>query len=190
MKSFPTQLVRLLLAVLLLGSLAACDDAPDEADGGVLLVVEFTDAPARVGVNDQDVVTLETLDIDSVTVNPEAGTSDLMDVLLDTMEVTYTRADTGTRTPVPYVIELLGTVPVGGTLTYSGIPVLSRDQMRSPPLSDLLFENGGVDSETGKSSIRLNVQVRVFGRTVGGSEVASAPRAQTIEFVPSLLVSN
>ena len=109
-----------------------------------------------------------------------------MDVQLNVIEVTFSRADTGTRVPPPFVFNVIGTVPVGGTLTYSDLPIMSTDQLRSLPLADLLFENGAIDRETGASTIKLNVSVRVFGRTVGGDDVASNSRTQTIEFVPSL----
>lgn len=173
------------LALLVLG----CDEELQETDsGGVALSVEFVLSPSVVGVNDQERVPIQTMDINSIVLNPGAATSALMDVEVSTMEVTFTRADSGSRIPVPYVIQLLGTVPVGGTLTYSNLAVMSSEQMRAEPLSDLLFENNGFDKETGLDYIRLNVNVRVFGRTRGGEEVVSRYRGDTIEFVPSLLI--
>ncbi|MDA8016974.1 MAG: hypothetical protein MPN21_05945 [Thermoanaerobaculia bacterium] len=181
--------IRLVLVLLAL-ALWGCDEPLQENDaGGIALTVEFQSAPTIVGVNDQNRVTIGQMNIDSIAVNPDAGISSLMDVEISTMEVTYTRADTGTRVPVPYVVQLLGTVPADGTLTYSNIPVLGIEQMRAEPLSDLLFENGAVDKETGNDYIRLNVNVRVFGRTRGGEEVASRLRGETVEFVPSLVTS-
>lgn len=180
------QLLLVLLAVLILG----CEEDLQERDsGGVALSVEFVTFPVTVGVEEQTSVAIPSLEINSIAINQTAGTSDLMDVEVSTMEVTFTRADTGSRVPVPYVVQLLGTVPVGGTLTYSNLPVMGIEQMRAKPLSDLQFENGGVDEETGNEYIRLNVIVRVFGRTRGGESVASDPRGHTIEFVPSLLTA-
>lgn len=182
----------LLALILTLTSLAllGCDEELQETDaGGVALSVEFTVSPSIVGVNDQERVTITSMSINSIVLNPSAATSSLMDVEVSTMEVTFTRADSGTRVPVPYVVQLLGTVPVGGNLSYSNLPVMGVQQMRSPPLSDLLFENGATDKETGEDYIRLNVNVRVFGRTRGGEEVASRFRGETIEFVPSLLTT-
>jgi hypothetical protein len=185
--------LHLLLALALtLTSLAllGCDEEIQETDaGGIALTVEFTVSPSIVGVNDQERVTIPSMTIDSIVLNPSAATSNLMNVEVSTMEVTFSRADSGTRVPVPYVVQLLGSVPVGGTLSYSNLPVMGVQQMRSPPLSDLLFENGAVDKETGDDYIRLNVNVRVFGRTLGGEEVVSRLRGETIEFVPSLLTS-
>lgn len=175
-----------LTAVVLWG----CDEDLQENDsGGIALSVEFQTAPTIIGVNESERVPIPTLEIDSIVLNPTAPVSELMDVEISTMEVTFTRADSGSRIPVPFVIQLLGTVPAGGTLTYNNIPIMSVEQMRAEPLSDLLFENGGVDKETGNDYIRLNVNVRVFGRTRGGEDVASRLRGETIEFVPSLVTS-
>lgn len=190
MKTKGLHILLALLLTLSALSLWGCDEEIQENDsGGIVLTVAFTVSPTIIGVNDQDRVTIGTMDIDSIVVNQTAATSELMDVEVSTMEVTFTRADSGSRVPVPYVVQLLGTVPVGGTLTYSNLPVLGIEQMREPPLSDLLFENGGVDKETGNDYIRLNVNVRVFGRTRGGEDVASRLRGETIEFVPSLLTT-
>ncbi len=171
----------LMLVLLVLG----CEERTERNDsGGVLLTVEWVNFPIRVSVNSTDAVQIGTIDIDSIVVNPSRPTSSLMNVEIDTFEVTFTRVDGGTRTPTPYVVKLLGTVPVGGTLTYTNLPVMSIGQMRNPPLSDLLFINGGFDKETRSSYILMNVEVRVFGRTLSGDAVASVPRSQTLEFVP------
>lgn len=173
----------LILAIPLL--LLGCAD-PEETDtGGVVLQVEFVNAPFRVGVNDTDVLAIPTIQIDSIVPNQSAATSDLMNVQLDLYEVTFTRADTGTRVPPAFVFNLSGVVPVGGQLTLANFPVMSFEQMRSPPLSDLLFENGGFDKETGATNIKLNVTFIAFGRTLAGDEVASIPRTETFEFVPT-----
>lgn len=183
-------LIQLLLIALMAVLVLGCDEELQERDtGGIYLSVEFVNFPIRVGVDDQTSLAIPNLAINSIEVNQSASTSDLMDVQLSTMEVTFSRADTGTRVPVPYVVQLLGTVPVGGALSYSNLPIMGIEQMRAKPLSDLQFENGGIDEETGNEYIRLNVIVRVFGRTLGGESVASDPRGHTIEFVPSLLTA-
>ncbi len=175
----------LLLAMLLI--VFGCEQRTEETDsGGVLLEVEFTSTVLTVGVEQSDTVRIPTITISSIVANPTGGTSSLMDVQLRSLEVTYSRADTGTRVPPPYFFNIIGTVPVEGTLTLSNFPIMSVEQMRGPPLSDLLVLNGGFDRETGNSFIRLDVTFRVFGTTLTGTSVASQPRTQTIEFVPTL----
>ena len=177
------KILPLVLALAVLG----CADQDKVDTGGVALQVEFVNAPFRIGVNDTDVLAIPSIEIDSIVTNPDAGSSDLMNVALDLYEVTFSRGDTGTRVPAPYAFRLSGVVPVGGSLTLANFPVMSTEQFRNPPLSDLLFENGGFDKETGNTTIVLNLTFVAFGKTLAGQEVASIPRTETFEFVPSLL---
>ncbi len=179
-------IAKLSFLVILLPLLGCTDRAGETDSGGVLLEVEFVTAVFQVGVEQTTVLSLDSVRIDSVVANPTGGTSQLMDVNVDLIEVTYTRADAGTRTPPPFLLRLVGKVPVGGSLNYTNLPVMIEDQTRSPPLSDLLFVNGGVDQETGNDDIRIDLTVRIFGRTLTGIEVVSEPRSQTFVFVPSL----
>lgn len=174
----------LAVAVLLLG----CSDLETTDQGGVILKVQFVNVPGQIGVNDQTEVQIPNITIDSQVQNPTGGSSGFMDVLVDVYEVTFTRADTGTRTPPAFIQSRAGTVPVGGTLTLSNFPIMGVEQMRSEPLSDLLFENGGIDRETGATNIRINATFTVFGRTVSGESVASEPRTETLEFITSAFV--
>lgn len=172
------------LAVLALG----CEERTDRTDsGGVLLDVAFTgtDIPGRVSVNGaNNIVQVPTITITSRAAEPGGVISALMDVEIETLEVIYERADVGTRVPPPFIFQVLGTVPINGTLTLNDWPVMSIEQFQNPPISDLFIANGGFDKETGATVIRLNLNVRVFGRTRSGKEVASVMRrSQTIEFV-------
>lgn len=181
--------MRTLLRILALAAalvFVGCNDRVDETDsGGVLLEVEFEDSVYRVSVNDPtQLVSIPTVNIDSIAVNPSGATSSMMDVQLQTIEVIFSRADTGTRVPPPFYFNLIGTVPVGGTLTYTNLPIMSLDQLGRAPLSELRFENGAFDRETGSSVVKLNATFRAYGRTVSGKNVSSQPRTQTFEFVP------
>jgi hypothetical protein len=82
------------------------------------------------------------------------------------------------------VSGLLGTVPPGGTTVLENLPLMLAEQMLNPPISDLLFVNGGFDSETGSEVIKLNLIIRFFGRTLGGREVVSNAQSFPVEFVP------
>jgi len=178
-------LTKLLLICVVGLAVLACEQRTDQTDsGGVLLEMDWASSglPFRVSVNGVDSLFIPAITIRSIVANPNIPTSQLMDVELDTLEVTFTRGDAGTRVPPPYVVAVLGTVPVGGTLTLSNWDVMSFEQFRNPPLSDLKIENGGFDKETGLDVIRLNLVARVFGRTRTGKRVESPPRAQTIEF--------
>ena len=184
-----TKIAGLLLLALSFGLVLGCNDIEETDTGGVFLKVDFVSVPGPIGVNDVTEVTIPTIDISSVVPNQLAGTSQLMDVLIDVYEVTYTRADTGTRVPPAYIYRRAGTVPVGGNLALSNFPIMGQEQLQAAPLSDLLFENGGIDRETGSSLIRIDVTFQVFGKTIAGDDVASEPRTETMEFIPSTLVT-
>ena len=179
-------LILLAVAVVSLG----CDERTEQTDsGGVLLEAEFAAAsvPFRYSVNgdvtDFQAAVAGTLNITSIIPNIEnPDTSVLMNVELEGVEFTYTRVDRGTRVPPPFFFNLLGTVSAGGSLSYNGMPILSIEQISNPPISDLLFENGGFDKETGETVISMNVWVRAYGRTISGREVQSTPRPHTVEF--------
>lgn len=164
------------LALCLPLALAACEATTDKSgDGGVLLTVtEFDGLPIQVSVNSSLIVQVLEIEVTNTPKNP-AVVSELMDVNMLSYEVTFTRGDTGTRIPRQFVRGIGGTAPVNGTADYGNLPLMDREQLRSMPLSDLLFENGGLDTETGEDSILLNCSLRFFGRTLSGDEVESAP---------------
>ncbi len=175
----------LLLAVVLVALVAlGCDERTEQTDtGGVLLEVDFSSTLIRVGVEENETVSIPTMNITSIIADPTGVTSSLMDVQLKSIEATFRRADTGTRVPPPFFFNLIATVPAGGVLSLTNFPIMSTEQTRTPPLSDLLIANGGFDRETGSTVVRLDVTFRVFGTTLTGTSVASQPRVQTIEFV-------
>ncbi|MEM6456376.1 MAG: hypothetical protein AAF772_14885 [Acidobacteriota bacterium] len=182
MKRTVLTLILALLAVFVVG----CQERTDRTEsGGVLLEVAFSgnEIPFRISVNNTTAVQVPEITIQSVVANANAPVSDLMTVELDTLEVVYERVDNGTRVPTPLVFDILTTVGPGSTTTLNDWVVMSLGQLRNPPLSDLLFENGGIDSETGSQVITMNLIVRVYGRTLGGINLESVPRAFTMEFV-------
>ena len=182
---------RLLLTLPLVAALAlfGCSDADDVDSGGVSLVISnFDGLPAGVGVNlaaqFAPPVQMESIELESIVQDPSQGVGNLQTIELTAYEVRYTRADTGTRLPAPLVAGLIGTVPPGGTTTIDGLPLLHSEQLLNPPLSDLLFVNGGIDKETGSPVIMMNLTIRFFGRTLGGRDVVSTPQNFLVDFVP------
>jgi hypothetical protein len=179
---------QLTLALLLPLALGACEATTDKTDaGGVLLTVsdyDMSNLTVETSVNATTVMQAESITLSNTPKNISAPTSALMDVNLLSYEVTFTRADNGTRIPVPLVRGIGGTVPVGGTTEIGNLTLLDRDQLRNAPLSDLLFANGGTDSETGEHIIVLNCSLRFFGRTLSGDEVESAPFNFSFTFTP------
>jgi hypothetical protein len=179
--------IALVLASVLL--LAGCDSHLEKTDGGgvVLSVSDFNGLPTVVSVSAaraDGIVTVESITIQSIPRDIDGETSDLMNIEMQSYEVTFTRGDGGTRVPPPMVRHIFGVTPVGGTQVYENLPLLLSDQITTVPLSDLFLENGGFDKETDRTSIILNLSVRFFGRSIGGEAVDTAPVRFTIEFVP------
>jgi hypothetical protein len=174
-------ITRLLLIALALFSLG-CDERAQQNDtGGVVLSLNLgTTFPFRVSVNANDSLQLQ-LSINSIVAEPNGPSSSLMDVEIKTVEVIFTRADGGTAVPPAFVRNIAGRVPVGGTLDYN-ITVMTSEQLRNPPLSDLLFINGGFDKETGSTNIKLDLNIRFFGETISGRNVETQTASQQIEF--------
>lgn len=177
------------LAFLL--TLGGCSSDAGETDtGGVELVVsEFDGYPSLVSVNGVTdgtvgLVTVEETELTSLLENPNVTPTDLQTIEIRTYEIRFSRADAGTRVPTPVVERLFSTVPPGGTSTFNNLPILRSEQLLNPPLSDLLFVNGGFDQETSSSVIKLNFHMRFFGRTLGGRDVVTSPQSFTVEFAP------
>ena len=183
-------LVTTTLVLVLLSSLFGCDSRTEKQEtGGVILTIsDFDGFPIQVSVNTtllgSGLVQVGVFTLQNIATDPDAATSELMNVEIESYEVQFSRADRGTRLPPPLIRKLLGLAPVNGTETYNNLPILAREQMDEVPLSDLLFINGGFDKETGETIILLNLSIRFFGRTLSGDAVSTSALGFTIEFVP------
>ena len=179
------KILNVALASILVFGLLACEQRTDRVDGGgVLITFGFIDWAAVYSASASAAAgsaIIETVNLISVVKDPNGATSQLMDIEMQSFEVTFRRGDTGTRVPPPLVFAFTGALPVNGTLTITGAPFLLANQLENPPLSDLLAVNGGIDSETGADTILLEVSIVFFGRTLSGDGVQSAPLQQTIQ---------
>ncbi len=183
------KVANLLLIVCLVVVFTACESRTDRTDsGGVLLSIsDFDGLPIAVSVNEalaSGFVQIEDLTVQNVSANPTGNTGDLMNVEIVSYQVVYSRCDRGTRVPTKFVRGLFGVAPVGGDFSVENLPIMGPDQLSTQPLSDLLFEQGGVDSETGENKVCLNHALSFFGRTLGGNAVETAPAYFTVEFTP------
>lgn len=166
-------------------ALLACEARTDKTDGGgvLLSISDYDQVPVTVsvsGATDAGGVTIPQLVIQSIAKDPAGTTGPLMDVEIRSYEVTFSRADSGTRLPPKLVRGLAGTVPVNGTTDFENLPILTLDQLTQQPLRDLARR--GVDSETGSDLVVLNLALRFFGRTLSGDPVQTTPANLTIDF--------
>ncbi len=180
-----TRVAKTLFAILLILTVAACESRTAKTDGGgvILSIDSFDGLPLIASVNN-GIVTIGEITIANIPKQVGGATSNLMNVELQSFEVTYTRADRGTRIPVPFVRGAFGSIPANGTITITPQEIVGLDQLGTLPLSDLLFANGGIDTETGEARITMNLRLRYFGRTLSGDEVQTAPATFTIDFIP------
>ncbi len=175
-----------LLVVSLLLGLTGCGGGASKTDaGGVIL--EITNIPSGVPgqVTISSTTTLPvipTLTIQSVLRDPSGTPSSLMDVNLDTYQVTYDRADHGTRVPPAFVQAFGGIVPAQGTLNILNLTVMGNNQFAAEPLLDLATY--GIDRETGSTQVLLNVHLTFFGKTLSGKTVQTEPFGFTMEVLP------
>ena len=181
--------VRILFVLAGLLLCAGCDSRLERTDGGgvLLSVTDFDGLPTVVSVNQarlDGIVTIDSITISSIVRDIDGDTSDLMNVEMSSYEVVFSRFDGRTMVPPPLVQRIFGTAPAGGTEQYENLPILLSDQLENPPLSDFFIENGGFDKETGSTSLRLNLTMRFFGRSIAGEAVDTAPVSFTVEFVP------
>ncbi len=177
----------LALALTLILTTVGCRSRTDKAEGNVVFSVsDFDGLPIAGSVNALrgGFLQVEEIELSNFPADPRGVTSDLMSIEIETYEVVYTRRDTGTRTPPTRVRSLFGLVPINGTTLIENLPVLGIEQIENPPLSDLLFENGSVDSETGSFLIVLDLQVTFRGKTLSGDSVITGLDAFSVEFVP------
>ena len=179
-------LAALMLPLLLLMSLAlaGCRSRTDRSEGNVLLTItNFNGLPNSVSLNSQaPPFVIGDVTVRNITKDPTGSTSQLQSIELRTVEIRFTRRDSGTRVPPSNVQSVFGLVPNNGTATLTNIAFLTSDQVLSQPLKDL--RDFGRDTETGTAVVVLDVSLRVFGRTLSGDDIVSDPARFTIEVRP------
>ena len=168
---------------------ASCNSRTDKSEGSVILTISaFDGLPVGASVNDLatrgNILQVEEITLENFPKDPLGQVSSLMDIELRSYEIVYTRADTGTRRPPTKVQGFFGNVPVRGEDDIVNLVLFSAEQLDQPPLSDLLFENGGFDKETNARTIQINCHLRFFGRTLAGDTIASNTASFVIQFTP------
>ena len=97
----------------------------------------------------------------------------LSDVQVTRYRVTYTRTDGGTQVPASFVRNISILIPFNSPATSSSsFLVLEPDALNQAPFAALSPVNGGRDPQTGKSFIKIDIAVEVFGTTLAGENVS------------------
>jgi hypothetical protein len=87
--------------------------------------------------------------------------------------VSYRRTDGGTVVPAPFVRSIDTLIAVNQTLG-SNFTIIEADALTQAPFAALRPQNGGRDPETGRTVVKLEVVLEVFGETLGGDNVSDS----------------
>lgn len=99
------------------------------------------------------------------------------DVRITRYRVSYVRTDGGTLVPAPFVRSIDMLVAAGGApSSVSKFIPLTGDSLTQAPFVALLPNNGGRDPETGRTTVRMDVIVELFGETLAGTNVSGSTR--------------
>jgi hypothetical protein len=113
--------------------------------------------------------------------NPNVSQAELNQVKVDRYQVSYFRADGGHLVPAPFVRSTSIVLAENGSAEGTTFVVFDPNALNQAPFAALLPQNGGVDPETGKPIITMDVIMTFFGETLAGSRVSGNTRF-TLDF--------
>jgi hypothetical protein len=108
---------------------------------------------------------------------PGAQSSDFNDVKIDRYRVSYVRTDGGKLAPDPFVRTTSNLLTIGGAqANLNDFLVFNAGAFNQAPFVALDPRNGGVDPDTGRTFVLMDVVVEVFGETIAGEAVSGSTR--------------
>lgn len=100
-----------------------------------------------------------------------------LDVLLHAYRVSYIRTDGGKTVPASYTVNTDQLITLDSTAVPLNIFIAFQPgALNSAPFAALLPSNGGLDPETNRRSVDLDVRVEIFGQTLSGQNVYTTTR--------------
>ena len=184
MNRFARILALSLAAVTVFG----CEVQDKTDQGGVIIVIsdfDLPDLPGTMSVAAWYPVVFgpdSSITVRSQSRNPNNTTSQLMDVLIEGYEVSFTRGDFGTRVPPTLTEPVGGLVPIGGTMTLTGIALMRYDQFESSVLRDMRLQHR--DTETNSEVVRLIWHLKFYGHTISGERIETPPISFNLDVIP------
>jgi hypothetical protein len=93
-------------------------------------------------------------------------------------QVSYQRTDGGKLVPAPYVRSMDTLLQVGGSpIPITPIALFNTVAVyQQAPFAALFPNNGGIDPDTGKAFVQMDIIVDVFGQTLAGESVSGSTR--------------
>lgn len=169
-------------------ALFACEVQDKVDTGGVIIVISEYDLegiPAVMSASGAFPVVFgedATLVVRNESRIPSGSTSQMMDVIIEGYEIRFTRGDFGSATPPTLTEPVGGLVPVGGTMTQTGLMLLRQDQFEYGPIRDLRIS--GRDPETNSTVVRLIWHLKFFGKTISGERIETNTISFNLDVTP------
>jgi hypothetical protein len=98
------------------------------------------------------------------------------DVRITRYRVSYVRTDGGSLVPASFVRSIDLFIEAGGASELGSFLAFQSEALSQAPFAALLPQNGGRDPETGRTTVRMDVILDVFGETLAGANVAGRTR--------------
>jgi hypothetical protein len=173
-------------AVVVLLAAGSCNDINKQespvslivSDVQTLHLIDLAGDPAGSTKCQQnvDAVKLTTVTVQPPITNTSVTSADLNQVKIDRYQVSYVRVDGGHLVPAPFVRSTAIVIAAGGTGDPGKLQLVDPNALNQAPFAALLPQNGGVDPETGKRIITLDVITTFFGQTLAGERVSGSSR--------------
>ncbi len=148
------------------GNSSASTEAP------VVLSNSITEGAADVDISAPVDVIIKTMTISSKAKSPNVILTTQDDVMLTDWVITCSRTDGGTVASPQWQNFYSVYVPANGSANVQNYRIFPSDFFKQPPLNQLFPENGGIDKETGKRTIRQRLHIEIFGKTVAGKSIS------------------
>lgn len=181
MRGHSGKIIRLIVAVLIGVGVLSCSEV-NKQSAPVLITVTTSQTlqridilPGATGCN-QNAGTI--LMQATILNNPQfAQNNTLNDVKITTYRVSYVRTDGGKLIPQPFVRSISTLLTAGGAAqSLATFVVLQPDALNQAPFVALQPNNGGLDPETGRTVVQMDIIVEVFGQTLAGENVSGSTR--------------
>ena len=99
------------------------------------------------------------------------------DVRITRYRVSYVRTDGGSLVPASFVRSIdLFVEAGGGSSSLGSFLAFQSEALSQAPFAALLPQNGGRDPETGRTTVRMDLILDLFGETLAGANVAGRTR--------------
>jgi len=166
-----------LLGVAAATLLLSCEGGLNRGDSPVELIATTIQAINQIDLTAPTCGSLGTIQLEVRVKSSFTTDIRFLDVQLKNYRVSYVRTDGGTVAPAPFVRTVSGILGAGAGVSSSTVFfVFDPGALSRAPFVALLAQNGGIDPETGKRFIQLDVITEIFGETLSGQAVSATTR--------------